>query len=197
MLIIDGTSFPKQGTHSVGVARQYRGALGKIANCQVAVTAALWTGARAWMTGALLYLPKPWLTDADRRKLAARAYRLGRRALREVATIVTPETCFDGTANPSRGNGPEVRGITTADSIGRSVYTCSDISTRLSRRGCDGNTNGSAVGQRASVHWLGLHCATGLDALRPCGSSAWEREAGSQEPDEARVSLTVLVRAEG
>ena len=46
------------------------GALGKIANCQVAVTAALWTGARAWLTGALLYLPKPWLSDADRRAVA-------------------------------------------------------------------------------------------------------------------------------
>jgi SRSO17 transposase len=70
VLIIDGTSFPKQGTHSVGVARQYCGALGKIANCQVAVTAALWTGVRAWVTGALLYLPKPWLTDSDRRAVA-------------------------------------------------------------------------------------------------------------------------------
>ena len=70
VLIIDGTSFPKQGTHSVGVARQYCGALGKIANCQVAVTAALWTGMRAWVTGALLYLPKPWLSDPDRRAVA-------------------------------------------------------------------------------------------------------------------------------
>ena len=71
VLILDGTSFPKQGPHSVGVARQYCGALGKIANCQVAVTAALWTGARAWMLGATLYLPEAWLTPAA---AAARAH---------------------------------------------------------------------------------------------------------------------------
>jgi SRSO17 transposase len=66
LLIFDGTSFPKQGTHSVGVARQYCGALGKIANCQVAVTAALWTGVRAYLLGAALYLPEEWLTDTAR-----------------------------------------------------------------------------------------------------------------------------------
>jgi SRSO17 transposase len=66
LLIFDGTSFPKQGSASVGVARQYCGALGKIANCQVAVTAALWTHARAYLLGALLYLPEEWLTDPAR-----------------------------------------------------------------------------------------------------------------------------------
>src|SRR4029434_5712703 len=67
VVILDGTSFPKQGTHSVGCAREYCGTLGKIPNCQVAVTAALWTGARAWMLGAALYLPEAWLT-ADQRQ---------------------------------------------------------------------------------------------------------------------------------
>jgi SRSO17 transposase len=68
IVILDGTSFPKQGTASVGVARQYCGALGKIANCQVAVTAALWNGVRAWLLGAVLYLPQEWLIPAGRRR---------------------------------------------------------------------------------------------------------------------------------
>lgn len=66
VLILDGTGFPKQGAYSVGVARQYSGTLGKIANCQVAVTAALWTGAQAWFLGAKLYLSDTWLTPEQR-----------------------------------------------------------------------------------------------------------------------------------
>jgi SRSO17 transposase len=66
ILILDGTSFPKQGPASVGVARQYCGARGKIANCQTAVTVALWTGTRAWLLGATLYLPEEWLTPRQR-----------------------------------------------------------------------------------------------------------------------------------
>ena len=64
-------AFPNRGPASVGVARQYCGALGKIANCQVAVTAALWTGVRAWCLGAALYLPEEWLTP---RRAAAGAH---------------------------------------------------------------------------------------------------------------------------
>jgi SRSO17 transposase len=64
--ILDETSFPKAGEHSVGVARQYCGALGKVANCQVAVTLH-WSSAEAscplsWR----LYLPKSWIENAER-----------------------------------------------------------------------------------------------------------------------------------
>jgi SRSO17 transposase len=64
--IIDETAFPKAGEHSVGVARQYCGTLGKVANCQVAVSLH-WASAEAscpilWR----LYLPKEWLEDGER-----------------------------------------------------------------------------------------------------------------------------------
>ncbi len=66
VLILDDTGFPKQGRKSVGVARQYSGTLGKIGNCQVAVTGALWNGHRSWLVGAELYLPQDWLTEERR-----------------------------------------------------------------------------------------------------------------------------------
>lgn len=68
ILILDDTGFPKQGTESPGVQRQYSGTLGKTGNCQVAVTAALWTRMRAWLLGAELYLPETWLTPERRAK---------------------------------------------------------------------------------------------------------------------------------
>jgi SRSO17 transposase len=66
VVIFDDTGFPKKGDHSVGVSRQYTGTLGKIGNCQVAVTATLWSGVRAWLIGAALYLPEDWFTDRAR-----------------------------------------------------------------------------------------------------------------------------------
>ena len=68
--IVDDTGFPKQGVHSVGVARQYCGMLGKQDNCQVAVSVTL-----ACQTGSLpvawqLYLPKDWADDMPRREKA-------------------------------------------------------------------------------------------------------------------------------
>jgi SRSO17 transposase len=66
VLIIDATTFLKQGHHSVGVTRQYSGLQGQIVNCQAAVTAALWSEGRAFLVGAALYLPQSWMTDAAR-----------------------------------------------------------------------------------------------------------------------------------
>jgi SRSO17 transposase len=70
VLAIDDTGLPKQGRHSVGVKRQYCGALGKIGNCQVAVSSVLIDAGRPWPLAIDLYLPAEWLTDADRRTAA-------------------------------------------------------------------------------------------------------------------------------
>ncbi len=65
--IVDDTSFPKKGKHSVGVARQYSGQLGKQDNCQVAVSLSV---ANEWASLPIayqLYLPEAWAADPERR----------------------------------------------------------------------------------------------------------------------------------
>lgn len=68
--IIDDTAFPKKGTHSVGVARQYCGVLGKQDNCQVAVSVSLANEQASLPVAWRLYLPKEWAADARRRERA-------------------------------------------------------------------------------------------------------------------------------
>lgn len=66
VLVLDDTSLPKQGRHSAGVARQYCGPLGKIANCQAIVTWQ-WAGPKVhWPLAARLYLPAEWTEDSKR-----------------------------------------------------------------------------------------------------------------------------------
>jgi SRSO17 transposase len=68
--IIDDTGFLKQGTHSVGVQRQYTGSAGKIANCQVAPSLTISTPRAHVPIDMELYLPTCWTDDPQRRKEA-------------------------------------------------------------------------------------------------------------------------------
>jgi SRSO17 transposase len=68
--IIDDTGFPKKGHHSVGVARQYCGQLGKQDNCQVAVSLSVATHQGSLPIAYRLYLPKDWVDDPVRRTVA-------------------------------------------------------------------------------------------------------------------------------
>jgi SRSO17 transposase len=68
--VIDDTAFPKFGRHSVGVAPQYCGALGKVANCQVGVSVHAATDQASCPIDWRLFLPESWDDDAQRRRKA-------------------------------------------------------------------------------------------------------------------------------
>jgi len=68
--IVDDTGFPKKGRHSVGVARQYCGQLGKQDNCQVAVSLSLASTQGSVPVAYQLYLPQDWADDPVRRQAA-------------------------------------------------------------------------------------------------------------------------------
>ena len=66
ILVIDDTALPKKGTHSVGVAAQYAGALGKKTNCQTLVSLTLATGEVPVPVRLRLFLPESWTNDPER-----------------------------------------------------------------------------------------------------------------------------------
>src|ERR1700731_1861082 len=83
--IIDDTGFPKQGKHSVGVARQYCGQLGKQDNCQVAVMLSLANHHASLPVAYRLYLPKEWADDEARCRKAGVPDDIGFKTKPEIA----------------------------------------------------------------------------------------------------------------
>src|SRR3954447_5953637 len=69
--VVDDTGFPKKGSHSVGVTRQYCGQVGKQENCRVAVSLSVATWTHSLPIAWRLYLPEIWANDPQKRKAAA------------------------------------------------------------------------------------------------------------------------------
>lgn len=68
VFVVDDTGFPKKGRHSVGVARQYSGTLGRVDNCQVATSLHVATDDTSSCIGMQLYLSQEWASDIKRRR---------------------------------------------------------------------------------------------------------------------------------
>jgi SRSO17 transposase len=109
-LIVDDTGFPKQGEHSVGVARQYTGTLGKVASCQVAVTLQLATATQVVALDAQLYLPEAWTGDRERLARAGVPESVGYQPKWQMALAMLRRAHANG-----------LRGVVLADSLFGSV----------------------------------------------------------------------------
>jgi SRSO17 transposase len=68
VIVFDPSAFPKKGRHSVGVARQWCGRLGKVENCQVGVFMGYVSRTEHALVDVRLYLPKEWVKDRKRRR---------------------------------------------------------------------------------------------------------------------------------
>jgi SRSO17 transposase len=118
--IIDDTSFPKQGRHSVGVARQYCGQLGKQDNCQVAVSLSIANRHASLPVAYRLYLPEEWEQDRERRKKAG--------VPEEISFKTKPEIALDQIRAAHQTGLP--RGVVLMDAgYGANTQLRTDIST--------------------------------------------------------------------
>lgn len=103
--ILDDTGFLKQGSHSVGVQRQYTGSAGKVTNCQLGVSLSLATRSDHLPIDFELYLPTSWANDAKRRSEA--------RIPRDVVFKTKPQLAIDMLARAVASGIP--RGVVLAD----------------------------------------------------------------------------------
>jgi SRSO17 transposase len=118
--IIDDTGFPKKGQHSVGVARQYCGQLGKQDNCQVAVSLSLANRHASLPVGYRLYLPEDWAGDDQRRRKAGVPEEVSFKTKPEIALEQITAACEAGLPrgvvlmDAGYGNNSELRTAVTA-----------------------------------------------------------------------------------
>jgi SRSO17 transposase len=117
--IIDDTGFPKKGHHSVGVARQYRGQLGKQDNCQVAVSLSVATHQGSLPVAYQLYLPKDWADDPVRWRVAGVPEDIRFQTKPEIALRQMRQALAAGVppavvlADPAYGNDSKFRAVIT------------------------------------------------------------------------------------
>ena len=118
--IIDDTGFPKKGEHSVGVARQYCGQLGKTDNCQVAVSLSLANHHASLPVAYQLYLPEEWSNDRKRLRKAGVPEEVGFKTKPEIALEQIAAACAAGLPrgvvlmDAAYGNNSDLRSDITA-----------------------------------------------------------------------------------
>ena len=175
--IIDDTGFPKKGTHSVGVARQYCGQLGKQDNCQVAVSISVANEHASLPVAFRLYLPETWTKDAKRLRAAGvpeeiRFQTKPEIAIHELETLITKDI---------------PRGVVLADAAYGNDSVFRERLTAL------GLTYAVGVQSTTTVWPHGAHPI----APRTKAATGRPRTLLRRDPKHQPVSVAALVRAAG
>lgn len=157
--IVDDTGIPKKGKHSVGVARQYCGELGKQDNCQVAVTLSIAHDHASLPIACRLYLPQTWAEDEAQREKAG--------VPDEIAFATKPRIALDQIKQAIDDGVPE--GIVLADAgYGNDTAFRSGVSA-LGLVYVVG-VQGSTAGRRARLHCRRAN-GRGKDGRRSCSDA--------------------------
>lgn len=110
IFVLDESGFPKQGRHSVGVARQYCGALGKVGNCQLGVFLAYVSARGHALVDKRLYLPPPWTDDPARCRAAGVPQEIGYQSMADLGLAMLRQTRAAGHLHGSWVTGDDAYG---------------------------------------------------------------------------------------
>lgn len=205
-LIVDDTALPKKGKHSVGVAHQYCGALGKNANCQCLVSLTLARDEIPVPIALRLYLPEAWASDPKRRTAARVPPDVSFRpkwriALDEIDRLLEHKVQFgDVLADAGYGSCGEFRAELSARNIlwtvgvlsTQKVYPTSVRITEVKRKGARGPRPAHKAPSVPSQSVEQVIAQLGPNAIR---TITWRR--GTKGPLSGRFALTRVRSADG
>jgi len=183
--VFDDTGFLKQGTHSVGVQRQYTGSAGKIANCQVAVSLTVTTPSLHLPLDMDLYLPESWANDEERCLQAGIPERVRFRTKPDIALDLLATSLVHGRpslpvlADAGYGNNRSFRGGVTSMGLPYAVGINATTTVRLLDKG----------GRPGSV-------VTVKQAAKQQRKSAWQEVTWLEGTKAALSSRFVLLEVE-
>lgn len=193
VLVVDETGILKKGKHSVGVARQYSGAAGRIENCQVGVFLGYASSKGRSLVDRELYLPKEWADDATRCKAAgvpkgiefATKIALARRMIERAVARGLPAKW--ATADAVYGSDYHFRATLEAAGLGYVVAVRSDFSVRVGFRQIRAK---QLLGQIPGEAWQRLSCGAGSKGPRIYDWALMRMNA----PEPERTKRWLLVR---
>ena len=198
-LIIDDTGFPKKGKHSVGVARQYCGQLGKQDNCQVAVSLSVATHQGSLPVAYQLYLPKAWADDPVRRAKAGVPEDIVFRTKPEIALQQVRQALADGVPNavvlmdPAYGNDSRLRAGLTALGVTYAAGILPNIALAARRGAIAAGAEATRPGSTCQAAAPGRDASAGhgQGAGPELGADAWQTvtwREGSNTPLRSRFA---------